>query len=277
VKPPPFAYARAESVEEALALLGEAGEDAKPLAGGQSLMPLLAYRLLRPSHLVDLGGIEGLDRVERRDGGLEAGALVRHATLERAGLGLLSEAAGHVGHLPIRTRGTLGGSLAHADPAAELPVAALALDAEVIARSASGERSLAIEDFLLGPFTTALQPAELVLSVRVPRPPAGSRFAFEELALRAGDFALASCAVVVADGHARVALGGVGPTALRAREAERTLAGGPLSGERIEHAAATAAGECDPVDDPRATARYRRELVAVLVRRALRRCREEDT
>jgi carbon-monoxide dehydrogenase medium subunit/6-hydroxypseudooxynicotine dehydrogenase subunit alpha len=274
VKPAPFAYARAASLEDALALLAEGGEDAKPLAGGQSLLPLLAYRLLRPTHLVDLGGIAGLDRVERRDGGvLVLGPLVTHAALERAGLGLLSEAAALVGHLPIRARGTLGGSLAHADPAAELPVAALALDATVVLASGDRARALPVGEFLLGPFTTALAPGELVTEVRVPAPPAGAAAAFEELALRAGDFALASAAAVVAGGHVRIALGGVAPAPLRAREAERIVAEGGLGEEAVAAAADAAARACDPVDDPRASAAYRRELVGVLVARALRRCR----
>lgn len=274
MKAPPFAYARAESLDDALALLAETGEEAKPLAGGQSLLPLLAYRLLRPTHLVDLGGIDGLEHVEEDDdGGLTLGPLVRHATLERRRLGLLGEAAAHVGHLPIRTRGTLGGSLAHADPAAELPVAALALEARLVLRSLDERRTVPAEEFFLGPFTTALATGELIESVHVPAPPPGAAVAFEELAVRAGDFALAACAVVVADGHARIALGGVGPAPLRAREAERALAGAPLDDDAIDAAAAAAADECDPADDPRASAQYRRELVAVLLRRALRRAR----
>ena len=273
MKPPPFAYARPSSLEEALALLAEGGDEAKPIAGGQSLMPLLAYRLVRPSHLVDLNGVGSLDGIEQRDGALVLGPLVRHAVLERAGLGLLSEAAALVGHLPIRVRGTIGGSLAHADPSAELAVAALALDAEIVARSTRGERTLPARDFFLGPFTTALAPDELVAGVRVRTTP-GERAAFEELAIRAGDFALASAAVVAHGGGVRIALGGVGATPVRAHAAEDAVAGGELSDEAIATAAGEAARECDPGSDQHASAAYRRELVAVLVERALRRVRE---
>jgi carbon-monoxide dehydrogenase medium subunit/6-hydroxypseudooxynicotine dehydrogenase subunit alpha len=274
MKPPPFAYARASSLEEALDLLAEAGDDAKPLAGGQSLMPLLVYRLLRPTHLVDLGGIGGLDEIAQRAGAVQLGALVRHVELERAGLGLLSEAAGLIGHLPIRTRGTLGGSLAHADPSAELPVAALASDAELVLRSRRGERVVDAEAFFVGPFTTAIEPGELLVAVRVPAAPPGARTAFEELAIRTGDFALASVAAVVGGTHVRIVLGGVAPAPLRARAAEAVVGDAGLGDDAIAAAAAAAARECDPPDDPRVGSVYRRELAAVLVARALRRCRE---
>jgi carbon-monoxide dehydrogenase medium subunit/6-hydroxypseudooxynicotine dehydrogenase subunit alpha len=273
VKPPPFAYARARSVDEALDLLAEAGDDAKPLAGGQSLMPLLAYRLLRPTHLVDLGGIAGLDAVERRAGEVELGALVRHVELERAGLGLLSEAAGLIGHLPIRMRGTLGGSLAHADPSAELPVAALASGAQIVLRSRRGDRLVGADAFFVGPFTTAIEPDELLVAVRVPAAPPGARTAFEELAIRSGDFALASVAVAVGEAHVRIVLGGVAPAPVRAGAAEAVVKDGGLEDDAIAAAAAAAARECDPPDDPLVGRAYRRELAAVLVARALRRCR----
>jgi CO/xanthine dehydrogenase FAD-binding subunit len=275
VKAPPFAYARAGSVEEALALLADAGGDGKLLAGGQSLVPVLAYRLIRSARIVDVDGVAGLDGIAERDGELELGALVRHARLERAALAgahrLLSLAAGHIGHAPIRTRGTLGGSLAHADPAAELPVAALALDARVVARSSRGEREIAMADFVLGPFTTALEPDEMVVALRVPPAPPRSFAAFREFALRSGDFALTSVGAVVAldeDGavaNARVVVGGV--------EAVPSLvdtlpAGASLDDEAIAGAAAAVAGSFESAGD-------KRDLVAALVRRALSDVRAE--
>ena len=204
VKMPAFAYARAHDVNEALALLAEAGDEAKLLAGGQSLLPVLAFRLFRPTHVVDVDCLEGLGALEERDGELELGALVRHARLEQAdlqgGQRLLSLAARHIGHLPIRMRGTLGGSLAHADPSAELCVAALALDARIVARSSRGEREIEMRHFVLGPFTTALDPDEMIVAVRV-APSAELRHAgFREFAIRSGDFALASVGVLVGIG-----------------------------------------------------------------------------
>jgi carbon-monoxide dehydrogenase medium subunit/6-hydroxypseudooxynicotine dehydrogenase subunit alpha len=279
VKAPAFAYARAESLEEALTLLGEAGEDAKLLAGGQSLVPLLAYRLVRPSHLVDVDRVSGLDGIAADGGTLELGALVRHSQLERAELPgaarVLREAAAQIGHLPIRTRGTLGGSLAHADPSAELPVAVLALDGRIVVASTRGEREVEAEGFFVGPFTTAVAPDEAIAGVRFAAPPGRSAGAFAELAVRAGDFALASAAAAVAVDDAkrvawsRIALGGVDSTPVRAPDAEAALLGSELDDEAIRAAAATAAAGCRPLDDRLADASYRRELVAVLVRDAL--------
>jgi CO/xanthine dehydrogenase FAD-binding subunit len=284
MKPPPFAYARPSSLEEALALLADEGDEAKVIAGGQSLVPMLAYRLVRPRLLVDIADVPGLAGSDREHGHRVLGALVRHVDLERAAElegahALLREAAGHVGHLPIRVRGTLGGSLAHADPAAELPVAALALDAVVIARSPRGERRIPASEFFLGPFTTALAPDEILTSVLLPEPPAEARVAFEEFAVRAGDFALASAAVGIAppaDGRptwARVVLGAVAAVPVRARAAESLLAEGGRSDAEHAAVAEAAAAEADPPDDHHASADYRRELVAALVERALRRLR----
>jgi CO/xanthine dehydrogenase FAD-binding subunit len=285
VKAPPFRYVRAGSVEEAVSLLEAEGEDAKVLAGGQSLVPALAFRLVRPATLVDVGRVTELDHLRRDGGSLRIGALRRHAALEReAGLRgawtALREAAALVGHLPIRVRGTLGGSVAHADPAAELPVAALALDAEVVLRSSSGERALAAADFFLAPYATALAPAEVLTELVLPAPPPDAVGAFEELSIRAGDYALASACVVVAAEearvtYARIALGSVGPTPLRARAAERALVEQQLGAAAVEDAARAAAEECDPGSDGHADAAYRRRLVAVLVRRALRRALPE--
>ena len=286
MKPPPFAYARPSSLEEAVTELSDAGDEAKLIAGGQSLVPMLAYRLVRPSLLVDVDAVPNLAGIRSEDGERVLGALLRHVELERAAElegahALLREAASHIGHLPIRVRGTLGGSLAHADPAAELPVAALALDAVVVARSARGERRIPASDFFLGPFTTALAPDEVLTSVRLPEAPREARVAFEEFAVRAGDFALASAAVGIAparDGGpawARVVLGGVAPVPVRARAAETLLADGGLSDAELAAVGDAAAAEADPPDDHHASADYRRELVAALVQRALRRLRPE--
>jgi carbon-monoxide dehydrogenase medium subunit/6-hydroxypseudooxynicotine dehydrogenase subunit alpha len=279
MKLPPFAYARARSVDEALQLLAEAGGEAKLLAGGQSLVPVLAYRLFRPTHLVDVDSVEGLDGIVEHDGELEIGALVRHAQLERAVLDsahrLLALAASHIGHVPIRTRGTLGGSIAHADPAAELPVAALALDARVVARSSRGERELELDGFLLGPFTTVLEPDEMIVALRFPVPPPRSYAGFREFALRSGDFALASAgvAVTVDEGgavrSARIVLGGVEPVPRAIGEAAEVLVGERLDLGVIAEAARVAASSCEPVSDRNVDAVTRRELVAALVRAAL--------
>jgi carbon-monoxide dehydrogenase medium subunit/6-hydroxypseudooxynicotine dehydrogenase subunit alpha len=268
---PPFAYARARTVEEALELLAEAGGEAKLLAGGQSLVPVLAYRLFRPARIVDVDSVAGLDGVSD----VELGALVRHARLERATLPgatrLLALAARHIGHVPIRMRGTLGGSLAHADPAAELPVAALALGARVVARSARGEREIEMDDFLRGPFTTALEPDEMIVALRLAPAPPRSYAAFREFALRSGDFALASAGVVVelAEGgvvrRARVVVGAVEPVP----RALDVLSGERLHGDAIADAAHAVATSCDAADDRNVDAATRRDLVAVLVRDAL--------
>jgi carbon-monoxide dehydrogenase medium subunit/6-hydroxypseudooxynicotine dehydrogenase subunit alpha len=270
VKLAPFAYTRAQSLEEALTLLAEAGPDAKLIAGGQSLVPVLAYRLVRPARLVDVDGVGGIDRITEDDGRLEVGALVRHAALERTSLSgahrLLALAAGQIGHLPIRVRGTLGGSLAHADPAAELPAAALALDARVVARTLAGEREIPLVEFLLGPFTTSLAPDEMIVALRVPPAPTGARTAFREFALRAGDFALASAAVVVAIDDAavvrsaRVVVGAVGAMPALVAGVEEILVGRPLSDDAIAEASMHAAETCDASG---------RDLVAAVVREAL--------
>jgi carbon-monoxide dehydrogenase medium subunit/6-hydroxypseudooxynicotine dehydrogenase subunit alpha len=285
VKAPPFAYARADSLDDALRLLSEAGDEAKLLAGGQSLIPLLAFRVVRPTHLVDIDAIDELRGIEDAADGLRVGALTRHETLARADLAggerLLAEAASHVGHVPIRMRGTIGGSVAHADPSAELPVALLALDASVLVRSATAERTIGAGELFVGPFTTAIVPGEVLTAIVVPGAARSRRHAFGEFAVRSGDFALASVAVVLSldEGrvdHARVVLGGVDATPIRATGAEALLAGSELTDELVEEASAAAAAECDPAEDATTTAAYRRRLVARLVRDALTRVRDEE-
>ena len=285
MKPPPFAYARATALDEALELLEDAGEEAKLLAGGQSLIPLLAFRLARPTHVIDIARLPGLDAVDVVDGGLHIGTLVTHAHLERSvhlppPWRALTECAGLIGHYPIRIRGTVGGSMAHADPAAELPVVATALGADFVVRSRAGSRRIPVAEFFSGPFTTALEDGEMIVRIEFAPAPAGRRSAFEEFATRNGDFAFAAAAVALTlDGEGRahdvrIALGGVGPTPIRARQAEAALEGSALGRADITAAARLSSEACSPAADARASADFRRELVQVLVERALRRLEE---
>jgi CO/xanthine dehydrogenase FAD-binding subunit len=265
VKPAPFAHEEPRSVEDALGLLARHGEDAKVLAGGQSLIPLLNFRLARPEVLVDVNRIDELSYIRRRDGVLRIGALARMASLERSPLvrerwPLLAEAARLVGHPQIRSRGTVGGSVAHADPAAELPAALVALGARFRAVSARGERELGAEDFFVTHLTTALAPDELLAEIVVPPVPEGTRAAIVEHARVHGDFALGGAVVVVGDGHAAIVLLAAGPTPLRAAAAEEALAGGVEAGE-----AAVLAAEA--VDVSRGD--FRRALAVEMTRRAL--------
>lgn len=276
MKPPPFAYARAATVTDALELLHAAGEDAKLLAGGQSLMPLLAYRLARPTHLVDIGRIPELTGLAATGTTLTIRALTTHATLERSAAlagpwTALRQCAGLIGHLPIRQRGTLGGSLAHADPAAELPVVSVALDAELHLRSLSGERVVMAEDFFAGPFTTCLGPEEILTEARFSIPHGVDRRSrFAEFSTRAGDFAAASVAIALdvgADGyaqHARVVLGSVGTTPRRAPEAEDVVRDSVLDEHTVAAAADAAAEACTWAPDGPDNAAFRRDLVRSL-------------
>jgi aerobic carbon-monoxide dehydrogenase medium subunit len=235
MKSAPFVYAAPATVDEAVGLLAEHGDEAKVLAGGQSLVPLLALRLARPGVLVDVNRVRGLAGVQRENGAVRVGALTRHAVVEHdwdlaAAVPLLARAAPMIGHFQIRNRGTVGGSLAHADPAAEWPAVALALDAELEVRSAGGTRTVGARDFFVSTFTTALEPADLLVAARFPAWGPGCGFAVEELARRSGDFAIAGavCGVQLADGRvtrAAIALLGMGSTPRRADAAEQQLAG----------------------------------------------------
>ncbi|MEV4671389.1 MULTISPECIES: FAD binding domain-containing protein [Actinomadura] len=286
MKPPPFAYARPATLDEALDMIIEGGDEAKFLAGGQSLLPLLSYRLARPTHLVDIGRLPGLDRIDRTGGGLALGGLVRHAQLEGAAelagpWRAIREAAAQIGHLPIRERGTIGGSIAHADPSAELPVVATALDAAFVLRSAAGTRTVPAAGFFTGPFMTVIEPAEALVSIDFPTPPLGLRSAFEEFTARSGDFALASAAVAIATGEdgivrqVRIVLGSVGPLPLRALDAEASLDGVALTPEAAKLAARVAAAETHPGEDAFAGPEFRRELVETVVVRALTRLMDQ--
>ncbi|HZS76286.1 MAG TPA: xanthine dehydrogenase family protein subunit M [Ktedonobacteraceae bacterium] len=281
MKPSRFRYFLAQSVDEAAQLLDEQGEDARVLAGGQSLMPMLNLRLARPSALIDLNEISSLAYVRPWDGGLALGAMTRDADLERNSLAakrlpLLIEAARHVGHPAIRNRSTVGGSVAHADPAAELPAVLLALDAEMEVHSASGSRTIAARDFYQGPFQTSMQHGEILTEVRVPGLPPRSGSAFLEFARREGDYALAGVAAVVSldeDGtiaSARLGLCSVGQTPVRASAAEALLKGRRPEREAWRDAAGAVVNALnEPPSDIHGSADYRRHLAGVLTQRAL--------
>jgi CO/xanthine dehydrogenase FAD-binding subunit len=263
MKPAPFEYAAPESLEEALGLIDE---DSRPLAGGQCRVPLLNFRLARPTRLVDLGRLASLSYLRRRGGVLRIGALTRQATLERSRLvaerwPLLAQAVPFVGHPQIRSRGTVGGSVAFAEPSAELPVALTALDARFHALSRRGARMLSADELFVGPLMTALEPDELLVQIEVPPLPSGARTAFVEYAETHGDFAVAGVALVVAPDHAAIALLGAGSTPLRAPAAERALVEGADDGRVAELAA-----EVAPPG-------HRRALMAALVREALERAK----
>jgi len=281
VKPPKFDYHAPASLEEALALLQRYGGDAKVLAGGQSLMPLLNFRLSRPAALVDLNRIPSLAYVREHDGQLRLGAMTRQRTIEFSPmvaqkLPLLREATKWVGHLPIRTRGTIGGSIAHADPSAEYPAVLTALEGEVVARGPNGERVVKAKDLFHTYLTTSLAPEEILVEVRIPAMPAGAGYALEEFARRHGDFAIVGvAALIVREGRrcrqARLATAGTGPVPVRLRAAEEILDGDGLSDSAIEAAARRASELVSPDSDIHASAEYRRHLTGVLTKRALRR------
>jgi carbon-monoxide dehydrogenase medium subunit len=279
MKPPPFDYYRATTVEEAIALLRRYGPDAKILAGGQSLLPMMKFRLARPSVLVDLRWVRDLAYVRQTNGTLAFGAMARLASLEseqtRAACPILSEAAQHIGHPAIRHQGTVGGSLAHADPAAELPVLALALDAALVAMGPTGNRLIPARDFFVTLLTTSLGADEIVTEARFPalRPDTG--WGFSELSRRPGDFALAMVAAtlrVESSGtivDARIALGAVADRAVRCPQAEAALLGQRSIEESFAAAAALASEPLEPPSDVHASSGYRRHLAKVLVERTL--------
>jgi CO/xanthine dehydrogenase FAD-binding subunit len=280
VKPPVFEYTAVRSVDEAVAELAQHGDAAKLLAGGQSLVPLLNMRLAAPSRLIDLNRVAELAYVAPRDGGLAIGAMTRQRAVERSALAarqapLLADALPWVGHFQIRNRGTVGGSLSHADPAAELPAVALSLDARFTARGPAGERTIAAADFFVTQLTTALAPTELLTEVWLPASPPGSGSAWMELARRHGDYALVGVAAVVTlagdrIGAARLALTGVGDRPVRAKDAEARLAGESLTPAVLADAAEAVRRAIDPGGDIHATPAYRRHVAGVLVVRAVR-------
>jgi carbon-monoxide dehydrogenase medium subunit len=281
VKPPKFDYHAPASVEEALALLARYGGDAKILAGGQSLVPLLNFRLSRPAALIDLNRISDLAYIRAENGEVRFGAMTRQRTIEFSPLvaervPLLTEATRWVGHLPIRSRGTIGGSIAHADPSAEYPAVLRALDGSVVARSPKGERVVSAGELFQSYLTTSLAAEEILVEVRVPATPKGAGYAFEELARRHGDFALIGIAAVIArEGErctlARLATSGAGPVPVRLRDAERILERDGFADAAIEAASRRASELVEPDSDIHASADYRRHLTGVLTGRAIRR------
>ena len=279
MKPPPFRYVRATSLAHALETLAAHPGTAKVLAGGQSLMPMLNFHMLEPQVLVDVGGLPALSGITESAGGLTIGALTRHHEIEASALiaqrlPVLAEAIRHVAHLGIRNRGTFAGSLAHADPAAELPMLARLLEARIRIAGLTSERVVPAKEFFVAALTTVLRDDEIVTAIELPDLPQPSGWAFEEVARRAGDYALAAVGVTLTDERGmardvRIALGGVGATPLRATAAEAALNGRPLTADAAADAAMMAAADCEPMSDLHASADFRRHLVDVLVRRGL--------
>jgi carbon-monoxide dehydrogenase medium subunit len=279
VKAAPFEFHSPDSVEQVLALLAEHGDEAKLIAGGQSLMPMLAMRLARPSVLVDIGRVESLRGIERHDGALRIGATTTERQAEQsdlvaASVPALAQALPFIGHVSIRNRGTIGGSLAHADASAELPAVAVATDAEMIVRGPQGERTVAADDFFAGHFTTSLDDDECLVAVQIPVAPEGAGWSFYEIARRHGDFALVGVAAMLQrEGDriqaARLCLMGVGDRPVRAKTVEDSLAGQPASPEVFAAAAADAVRDLEPASDMHGSTAYRRHLAGVAVRRAL--------
>jgi carbon-monoxide dehydrogenase medium subunit len=280
MKPAPFEYHAPETVAEAAALLARYEGEAKVLAGGQSLVPLLNMRLARPQALVDLNRVPDLAGIREEGGRIVIGAMTRQRDVERSDLvrraqPLLHEAVTLIAHPQIRNRGTIGGSLAHADPASELPAVALALDAEFAVTGPAGTRSLPASDFFVTFLTTALEPEEVLTSITFPSQPPNTGSSVQEVARRHGDFALAGCAATVTlqgdrCSEARIALFGVGATPVRASSAEETLRGETISDPALDAAAAKVAEEIDePLGDIHASSDFRRHLAKTMTRRAL--------
>jgi aerobic carbon-monoxide dehydrogenase medium subunit len=280
MKPPRFDYLAPSSLDEALGLLRDLGDEAKVLAGGQSLVPLLNFRLARPAHLVDLNDVAGLDGIRVDGGHLVIGAMTRQRAVETSALvhercPLLAEAMPQIGHVQIRNRGTIGGSLVHADPAAELPAVVAALDGELVVRSARGPRVLKPEQFFTAYLSTAVAPDEILVEARVPVTPPRTGSAFLEVSRRHGDFALVGvAATLTVDGAglctaAAIALAGVGPGPVVAREATRALVGQRPTAAVFEEVSRLVSDGVTPDSDLHASSEYRKHLAGVLTRRAL--------
>ena len=285
MKPAKFEYHSPTSIEEALTILERYQGDARPLAGGQSLVPMMNFRLATPAAIVDLNRIPGLAGIEEADGVVRIGAMARQRQIEfapllRGKLPLLNEAMRWVGHLPTRTRGTIGGSIAHADPSAEIPMVLQALDGEVVARGPQGERRVEASELFTAPLTTSLMPDEILTEARFPVMPTGAGYAIEEFARRKGDFAIAAIAVMLMrDGErcttARLATAGIGPIPARLREAEAILEERGLGEAAIAAAAEKAAELVEPMSDQNGSAEFRRHLTAVLARRAVQKAMKD--
>ncbi|MPZ68481.1 MAG: xanthine dehydrogenase family protein subunit M [Actinobacteria bacterium] len=279
MKPARFEYLAPTSVEEAVSLLVEGGEDAKLLAGGQSLVPLMNLRLAQPSVLIDLNKVEGISSITESEDAVVIGSMARHRAVAesevvRRFLPLLAESAGHIGYPAIRARGTIGGSIAHADPVSEFPCACLCLHAEFVLTGPAGTRQVRAEDFFVSYLTTALSPDEILTEVRFPKPSPGLGWGFLELARKTGDFALAAVAATVAlspDGtcsEASIAVAGGGDRPLRMVEAE-TMLKGNQGDDVIARAATAAATSSNPPSDIHSSGDFRRQMIEVLTRRVL--------
>ena len=273
--PAEFDYQRVGSVDDAISALGAGGEDAKLLAGGHSLVPLMKLRLAAPTLLIDMGGIEELKGIQRANGHWNIGALTTHATLQSSDeLGLVAAAASQIADQQVRNRGTIGGSLAHGDPASDLPAVLLAAEAEVVARGTGGERTIPVADLWQDYLTTALTPDEVLTEIRLPALD-GYGWGYEKFTRRAEDWAMVGVAVLakVSDGvceDVRIGLTHMASTPLRATASEQALRGQPLDAEHIAAAAGAAADGTEPPGDLNATAEYKRHLAGVLTGRALR-------
>jgi carbon-monoxide dehydrogenase medium subunit len=286
VKAAAFKYTRARTPEEAVLALAQFGDEARILAGGQSLVPMMNLRLARPEVLVDIGGcaLSGIDELagQLRIGATTTQNAARASVAVRQAAPLLERALGHVGHHALRNRGTIGGSIAHADPAAEIPAVLLALDGEIVVTGERGTRTIGADDVFVSPYTTSLTETELLTSVRFPGDPPAA-WGFAELARRRGDFAIAGAAAsfdLASDGtiaDSRIALFGVDERPIRAIDAERILAGSRLDDADAVTAAAAAARElADPIGDLHGSKAYRKRMVAVVVRRALQNAAAEQ-
>jgi carbon-monoxide dehydrogenase medium subunit len=278
MKPADFEYVRPRSIDEAVRALAQANGEGKVLAGGQSLVPLMNFRLASPRVLVDLHSVPGIDRVESKEGFLHIGAMARTRLLEtdpavRQTVPVLAAAASWVGHVQIRNRGTVGGSVAHADPAAEIPAICILLDAELDITGAGGTRTVPASEFFLGLFTTQLDESDVLTAIRFPIRDPNERWGFREFAHRRGDFALAGAAVMLSiDGDSvqkpRIAIFGTSDRPIRASAAEAAIADGPPTPERATEVARIAADEA-ATEDPRPDAAYRKAVTATMVARAL--------
>ena len=280
MKPAPFDYHAPETLEEVLHLLAEHGDEGKIIAGGQSLVPMLSMRLARPAQLIDVNGVAGLAGIELTDGALRIGATTRERDVERSPLvgpnaPALHEALPLIGHLAIRNRGTVGGSIAHADASAELPAVAMATDATMVVQGPSGERVVTADEFFLGHYTTAIEDDECLVRIDIPTATASAGWSVQEVARRHGDFALVGVAAMVAlaadatIAEARLCLFGVGERPLRVAAVESALVGAAATTETFASAAADATRDLTPGSDIHGSGEYRRHLAEVTVRRAL--------
>lgn len=273
--PLPFSYHKAGSLDEALRLLGEYEGDGKILSGGQSLLPVMKLRLAAPAHLIDISGLSDLSGISRDGETIAIGALTTHAALAKSDVPLLSELAHHIGDQQVRNLGTIGGAIAHADPAADYPAGVLALEAEVVATGPSGTRTIPIAEFFQGFMTTALEPNEIVTQIRIPALPAGAGTSYQKLANPASGYASAGVAAVVAKDASgtvtdiRIGITGASEMAYRATAVEDALRGQALTEDAVKGAAASAVEGRDLLSDVQASAEYRAKVVPNLVRRAI--------